>query len=77
MVADAHHEAGLRTHLRTVQQSGRRPDARTAAVLALLFGSGALPNLRRATPVVDGGRDGAGAWSSASIDIILGSPSEY
>jgi hypothetical protein len=52
-VADARHEADLQAHLRTVQESGRRPGARTAAVLALLSASGALPNLGRAAPVVD------------------------
>ena len=64
-VADARHESELRAHLRTVQESGRRPDARTAAVLALLSASGALPDLRRAAPVVDGGSDGAGVIAAA------------
>lgn len=63
-VADARHEADLRAHLRTVQESGRLPDARTAAVLALLSASGALPNLRRAAPLV-GERDGAGVIAAA------------
>lgn len=64
-VADARHEAALRAHLRTVIESGRLPDARTAAVLALLSASGALPDLRRAAPVVDGGSDGAGVIAAA------------
>lgn len=64
-VADASHEAELRAHLRAVQESGRRPDARTAAVLALLSASGALPDLRRAAPVVDGGSGGSGVIAPA------------
>lgn len=63
-VADARHEADLRARLRTVQEPGRRPDARTAAVLALLSASGALPDLRRATPLV-GERDGTGVIAAA------------
>lgn len=63
-VADARHEADLRAHLRTFQESGGRPDARTAAVLALLSASGALPNLRRDAPLV-GERDDAGVIAAA------------
>ena len=63
-VADARHEADLRAHLRAVQESGRPPDARTAAVLALLSASGALPDLRRTAPPVPE-RDGAGVIAAA------------
>ncbi len=45
---DPHHEAALRAHLRAVREGGDRPDVRTAAVLALLSASGALPTPRRA-----------------------------
>jgi hypothetical protein len=41
--ADPHHEAALRRRLGAVLEQGDRPDAHTAAVIALLSASGALP----------------------------------
>ena len=44
--ADATYEAELRSRIRAVLVDGAPPDARTAAVTALLSASGALPSLR-------------------------------
>ncbi|GAB7052414.1 GOLPH3/VPS74 family protein [Catenuloplanes indicus] len=43
---DTGHEAQLRAAIRAVLVDGAEPDARTAAITALLSGSGALPELR-------------------------------
>jgi hypothetical protein len=51
---DSTHEQELRARIRSVLVDGAEPDTRTAAVIALLSGSGALPMLR---PQL--------AWSSA------------
>ena len=64
-VADGRHETDLRAYLRSIVESGRRPDARTAAVLALLSASGAFPNLRRSAPVV--GERAAGGVVAAAV----------
>ncbi|MDR7274205.1 GOLPH3/VPS74 family protein [Catenuloplanes atrovinosus] len=44
--ADTGHEAELRRVIRAVLVDGAEPDPRTAAIIALLSGSGALPELR-------------------------------
>ncbi|KFZ81396.1 hypothetical protein ED92_14010 [Amycolatopsis sp. MJM2582] len=44
--ADTRHEAELRDEIRAVLVEDKTPDARTAAVTALLSASGALPTLR-------------------------------
>ncbi|MDP9796161.1 hypothetical protein J2S43_004673 [Catenuloplanes nepalensis] len=44
--ADVAHEAELRRGIRAVLVDGETPDPRTAAIVALLSGSGALPELR-------------------------------
>lgn len=46
--ADTRHEAELRRRIRAVLEDGESPDARTAAVIALLSSSGTLPMLRPA-----------------------------
>nr|WP_256451389.1 GPP34 family phosphoprotein [Amycolatopsis sp. CA-230715] len=43
---DTGYEAALRRKVRAVLENGSSPDARTAAVIALLSASGALPSLR-------------------------------
>jgi pimeloyl-ACP methyl ester carboxylesterase len=70
--ADPHHEAALRAHLRAVREGGGRPDVRTAAVLALLSASGALPTLRRApdAAVVERAA-GAGDRAAAVVAAVL------
>ena len=68
--ADPHHEAVLRARLRAVLESGERPDARTAAVLALLSPSGALPSLRRAGTGVGSGIGGSGIDGADADGVI-------
>jgi len=46
--ADTRHEEALRQEIRAVLEEDKTPDARTAAVTALLSASGALPALRPA-----------------------------
>lgn len=48
--ADERHEAELRRRIRAALQDGDEPDARTAAVISLLYGSGAMPALRPPMP---------------------------
>ncbi|USQ80867.1 GOLPH3/VPS74 family protein [Ornithinimicrobium faecis] len=48
--ADAHHEAELRARIRRVLEDGETPDPRTAAIIALLSASGAMPSLRPPLP---------------------------
>lgn len=48
--ADEEHEAELRARIRRVLEDGEEPDARTAAIIALLSASGAMPSLRPPLP---------------------------
>lgn len=69
---DPHHEAALRAHLRAVREGGDRPDVRTAAVLALLSASGALPTLRGAPDAAVVGRAvGGGDRAAAVVAAVL------
>jgi hypothetical protein len=48
--ADEAHEAQLRTRIRRILEAGEAPDPRTAAIIGLLFASGAMPSLRPPLP---------------------------
>lgn len=73
--ADAAHEAGLRRQIRAALVDGEDADPRTAALIALLSASGALPMLRpqlawsgdvyRRAKEYENGNWGAGAVSEA------------
>lgn len=47
---DAAHEADLRRRIRAVLEDGAEPDPRTAAVIGLVYASGAMPALRPPLP---------------------------
>lgn len=47
---DARHEEELRERIRAVLVEGREPDPRTAAVIGLVYASGAMPALRPPLP---------------------------
>jgi hypothetical protein len=48
--ADEEHEAQLRARIRRILEDGEAPDPRTAAIIGLLFASGAMPSLRPPLP---------------------------
>lgn len=48
--ADEAHEARLRARIRRILEDGEAPDPRTAAIIGLLFASGAMPSLRPPLP---------------------------
>ncbi|MDO3650419.1 GOLPH3/VPS74 family protein [Nocardia mangyaensis] len=48
--ADEQHEAQLRARIRRVLEDNEAPDPRTAAIIGLLFASGAMPSLRPPLP---------------------------
>ena len=74
--ADTAHETELREALRAVLVDGAQPDTRTAAIVALLSGSGALPELR---PLIAWSGDvhrrakelEAGHWGAAAVGTAV------
>ncbi|MCY1141211.1 GPP34 family phosphoprotein [Actinoplanes sp. Pm04-4] len=74
--ADHEHEAGLRAGIRAVLIDGAEPDARTAALIALLSGSGALPMLRPqlawSTPVIERAKAlEQGNWGADAVNTAV------
>ncbi|MGP4018754.1 GOLPH3/VPS74 family protein [Saccharopolyspora sp. 5N708] len=73
---DTRHEAELRRKIRAVLEDGERPDARTAAVIALLSSSGTLPTLRPALPWSAEVRKRAkelenGSWGAVAVNTAV------
>ncbi|WP_328395617.1 GOLPH3/VPS74 family protein [Nocardia sp. NBC_00416] len=70
---DTRHEDALRQRISAVLEGGQSPDARTAAVIALLSASGALTDIRPALPWSDEIRERAknleqGSWGAAAVN---------
>lgn len=80
--ADEQHEAQLRARIRRVLEDREEPDPRTAAIIGLLYASGAMPTLRPALPwtsqtvkraqALEQGDWGAQAVSAAVIRTTAG-----
>ena len=74
--ADFEHEAALRARIRAVLVDGEQPDTRTAALIALLSGSGALPMLRPqlawSGPVIKRAKElEQGPWGAAAVETAV------
>lgn len=70
--ADAAHEARLRARIRRILEDGEAPDPRTAAIIGLLFASGAMPSLRpplpwTSTTVTRASEIGRGLWGPEAV----------
>ncbi|MFV2022594.1 GOLPH3/VPS74 family protein [Micromonospora sp. LOL_023] len=55
---DGTHEPRLRARIRGILEAGEGPDPRTAAIIGLLFASGAMPSLRPPLP-----------WTSTTVTL--------
>ncbi|GAB3804517.1 GOLPH3/VPS74 family protein [Micromonospora zhanjiangensis] len=65
-------EAQLRARIRRILEDGEAPDPRTAAIIGLLFASGAIPSLRpplpwTSTTVTRASEIGRGHWGSQAV----------
>jgi hypothetical protein len=74
---DPRHEAGLRQRIRAVLEDGESPDARTAAVIALVSSSGVLPSLRPALVTWSGEvalrakEIETGSWGASAVNTAV------
>ncbi|WP_369253001.1 GOLPH3/VPS74 family protein [Geodermatophilus amargosae] len=73
---DERHEAQLRVRIRRVLEDGDEPDARTAAVIGLLYASGSLPSLRPPLPwstqtVTRAQQLQRGEWGTAAVGTAV------
>lgn len=73
---DAEHEADLRRRIVAVLQDGAEPDARTAAVIGLVYASGAMPALRpplpwNSTTVARAQAIQQGDWGASAVEAAV------
>ncbi|MCZ7424203.1 GPP34 family phosphoprotein [Micromonospora sp. WMMA1949] len=69
-------EAQLRARIRRILEDGEAPDPRTAAIIGLLFASGAVPSLRpplswTSTTVARASEIGRGHWGSEAVSTAV------
>ncbi|MBM2619594.1 GPP34 family phosphoprotein [Actinoplanes sp. LDG1-06] len=74
--ADTEYEAALRDRIRAVLVDGAEPDPRTAALIALLSSSGALPQLRPqlawSSAVIKRAKElEQGNWGAVALDTVV------
>ena len=75
-LADVEYEKELRDRIRAVLVDGAEPDARTAAIIAMLSSSGALPMLRPqlawSSPVIVRAKEiEQGHWGAAAVNTAV------
>jgi Golgi phosphoprotein 3 (GPP34) len=74
--AEVEHEAQLRARIIRILEDGEAPDPRTAAIIGLLFASGAMPSLRPPLPwtsmtVTRAQELQRGSWGSEAVSAAV------